>query len=179
MGVVLVEGLHEMEQLIVPLVHPRFAALVFRLCKLVDLALSIRVLGVPPTFSNIISVRASEIPNWFPCFRLWKMWPSKSNSYSPLYSNDESEQIITLEKDDIHASETGRWKYIPQTRASKIGTALLTSILIFLILLTLSLLGSRNMRYDCGHSPAEAVAKNCHFDMLAFAWVPIPCYDAE
>jgi hypothetical protein len=43
MGVVLVEGLHEMEQLIVPLVHPRFAALVFRLCKLVDLALSIRV----------------------------------------------------------------------------------------------------------------------------------------
>jgi hypothetical protein len=107
------------------------------------------------------------------------MWPAKSKSYSPLYSNDESEETITLEKDDIHASETRRWKYVPQTRTSKIGAALLTSILIFLILLTLSLLGSRNMRYDCGHSPAEAAAKNCHFDMLAFAWVPIPCYDAE
>jgi hypothetical protein len=108
------------------------------------------------------------------------MWPSKSVTYSPIQSSDSSFQETLPEKHDteqLHVRK--RWKSILQSRAGQIILALSTSLVIFLILLILSFVGSRNQLYDCGHSPAEAVAKNCHFDMLAFAWVPIPCFDAE
>jgi hypothetical protein len=109
------------------------------------------------------------------------MWPSKSVKYSPIQSSDSSfQETLPLEKHDTEQRHVRkRWKSTLQSRAGQIILALSTSLVIFLILLILSLVGSRNQLYDCGHSPAEAVAKNCHFDMLAFAWVPIPCFDAE
>jgi hypothetical protein len=109
------------------------------------------------------------------------MWPSKSITYSPINSTDESSQETdTFEKHDAELLPTQRrWKLNLHPRVFQIILALSTFLLIFLLLLAFSLLGSKNQLYDCGHSPAEAVAKNCHFDMLAFAWVPIPCFDAE
>jgi hypothetical protein len=32
---------------------------------------------------------------------------------------------------------------------------------------------------SCGHSPAEAVANGCHFDIGLFSWVPDACYFKE
>jgi hypothetical protein len=109
------------------------------------------------------------------------MWPSKSITYSPINSTDESSQeTLKLEKHDAELLHTQRrWKLDLRSRIVQIVLALSTSLIIFLLLLAFSLLGSKHQLYDCGHSPAEAVAKNCHFDMLAFAWVPIPCFDAE
>ncbi|KAK8067396.1 hypothetical protein PG997_014143 [Apiospora hydei] len=37
----------------------------------------------------------------------------------------------------------------------------------------------QEVSHDCGVSPEEASAKGCVFDMLAFAWVPQQCFDAE
>ena len=31
---------------------------------------------------------------------------------------------------------------------------------------------------DCGHSPEEARAKGCVYDVMMQDWVPLPCYDA-
>jgi hypothetical protein len=159
--------------------HSRFGALVSRLCKHVRCRHWYQGFSYPPHLCDIGIYLHIELPRSILPLFYSSMWPSKSNSYSPLYSSDGSEETITSEKDDIPSSKGRYWRFVPQTRASRIGVAFLTSISIFLILLTLSLLGSRNERYDCGHSPAEAVSKNCHFDMLAFAWVPIPCFDAE
>jgi hypothetical protein len=109
------------------------------------------------------------------------MWPSKSIAYAPINSTNEFSQTTpTLEKHEAELSPMQRqWKLNLRSRTVQIVLALSTSLIVFLLLLAFSLLGSKNRLYDCGHSPAEAVAKNCHFDMLAFAWVPIPCFDAE
>ncbi|KIX06365.1 uncharacterized protein Z518_04341 [Rhinocladiella mackenziei CBS 650.93] len=32
---------------------------------------------------------------------------------------------------------------------------------------------------SCGHSPHEAIARNCQFDIMAAVWLPPPCYNAE
>jgi hypothetical protein len=109
------------------------------------------------------------------------MWPSKSITYSPIqFSDSASQETLALEKHDAQPlPKRTCWMSNLQSRTVQIIFAISTSLLIFLILLILSLIGSKNQLYDCGHSPAEAVAKNCHFDMLAFAWVPIPCFDDE
>ena len=31
----------------------------------------------------------------------------------------------------------------------------------------------------CGHSPTEARALGCHFDIMSFCWLPDKCYDTE
>ncbi|KAI0520847.1 hypothetical protein F5B22DRAFT_54612 [Xylaria bambusicola] len=35
------------------------------------------------------------------------------------------------------------------------------------------------MEHPCGSSPAEAVARGCHFDVISFCWLPDACYDTE
>jgi hypothetical protein len=126
-----------------------------------------------------IILRVSPYLSFDLCVQM--MWPSKSITYSPIQSCDlSSQETVALEKHDAQSLPTRtRWTSNLKSRTVQIILALSTSLLIFLILLVLSLIGSKTQLYDCGHSPAEAVAKNCHFDMLAFAWVPIPCFDAE
>src|SRR5262245_52586732 len=38
---------------------------------------------------------------------------------------------------------------------------------------------SRDVRYDCGNSTAQAKAKGCHFDLLTLSWVPWQCANRE
>ncbi|KAJ5163604.1 uncharacterized protein N7500_005434 [Penicillium coprophilum] len=35
------------------------------------------------------------------------------------------------------------------------------------------------MKSPCGNTPAEAKARNCHFDIITFCWLPHRCYDEE
>ena len=52
-------------------------------------------------------------------------------------------------------------------------------------LITLMIIGYRLFEskdgtvYSCGTTPEEAVERDCQFDMLSFAWVPKPCFDAD
>jgi hypothetical protein len=106
------------------------------------------------------------------------MWPRNSINYSPIHSTDRSQETLTPEKiNDGPVPETGRWKTVLRSKAFRISVALSASLL--LVLLAFSIFESKIEQYDCGRSPAQAVSKNCHFDLLAFAWVPIPCFDAE
>ncbi|KAF2114048.1 hypothetical protein BDV96DRAFT_647536 [Lophiotrema nucula] len=70
-----------------------------------------------------------------------------------------------------------RWQHALKSTAFKISLALATLLLLLLALL--SAFAGKGNPYECGNSPIEAVSKNCHFDLLAFAWVPIQCFDAE
>lgn len=111
-------------------------------------------------------------------FLCWSMWSPKSINYSPIHSTDDLQETLTLEKNnDGPVPEMGSWKSVLRSKAFRISIALSTSLL--LVLLAFSIFKSKTEHYDCGRSPAQAVSKNCHFDLLAFAWVPIPCFDAE
>ena len=33
--------------------------------------------------------------------------------------------------------------------------------------------------YWCGHTPEEARARNCHFDVILYSWIPEPCFNQE
>lgn len=35
------------------------------------------------------------------------------------------------------------------------------------------------VHYDCGWSVAEARMKGCHFDIMAYGWIPAPCYESD
>ena len=95
------------------------------------------------------------------------------DNYMPLQKKKKKEKEKKKKK-------KSRWKSALYSTAFR--TSLALSTVLVLLLFSLSPFGdspgARSL-YDCGSSPAEAVSKNCKFDLLAFAWVPIPCFDAE
>lgn len=109
---------------------------------------------------------------------MWPSSPAVSARYSPIQSCEESQETLTLEKDtQALVQEQKHWNYVLRSKAFSISIALSASLITLLVAFTV--LKAKYEIHDCGHSPAEAVAKKCHFDLLAFAWVPIPCFDAE
>lgn len=98
--------------------------------------------------------------------------------YSPVPSGDESQETLTLMSYDNHLPKKSPWKSALYSTAFRISLAL-SAILLLLVLSVSSTFVDSGARYDCGSSPAEAASKDCKFDLLAFAWVPIPCFDAE
>jgi hypothetical protein len=65
-----------------------------------------------------------------------------------------------------------------QNKGFRITSALFVSITL-LLLAYWTFEDNHEKHYACDFSPKEAQAKNCQFDMLAFAWVPRQCFDAE
>lgn len=105
------------------------------------------------------------------------MEPLRPKNYSPVPSSNESQEILPLERYDNYMPKKSRWKSALHSAAFRLSLALSTVLL--LLLFSLSIYINSGLRYDCGSSPDEAAFKNCKFDLLAFAWVPRPCFDAE
>lgn len=101
----------------------------------------------------------------------------RPKDYSPVPCGNESQETLTLENYDSFIPKKSHWKSALHSTAFRISLGLSTVLL--LLLLSLSTFVESGALYDCGSSPSEAASKNCKFDLLAFAWVPIPCFDAK
>ncbi|KAH7398368.1 hypothetical protein BKA66DRAFT_452969 [Pyrenochaeta sp. MPI-SDFR-AT-0127] len=105
------------------------------------------------------------------------MEPLRPKDYTPVPAGNESQETLTLESYDNYIPKKNRWKLALHSTAFR--TSLALSTILLLLLLSLSTFADSGVHYDCGNTPTEAASKNCKFDLLAFAWVPRPCFDAE
>jgi hypothetical protein len=96
---------------------------------------------------------------------------------------DRTQEAFSDEVEDdenlVERDQVTSWRPIINNKGLRISGALLASIFILLLLARGMLQDSHEEHYDCGHSPEEARAKDCQFDLLAFAWVPKQCFDAD
>jgi hypothetical protein len=83
--------------------------------------------------------------------------------------------------EDTEASYRSRNNKISRVHLKRLSIRIAFSFAGFLFLLVfgLAILGLQQNIMSCGNSPMEAIARNCRFDVMNYAWVAKECYDEE
>lgn len=99
-------------------------------------------------------------------------------SFAPQPSSSEAISVTT----SVAASSTKSAPTSPATSAISLAALNIPSSAIEVVEGSLDEIDSQNplahVILDCGHSPEEARAKGCVYDVMMQDWVPEPCYDA-
>ncbi|GJP93028.1 hypothetical protein AlacWU_05927 [Aspergillus niger] len=95
-------------------------------------------------------------------------------SQEPLCKMDQASEFSKQINRDLRRRLTAQYFLL----MFKVAVVLLASITL-LIIGYWFFKSKHEAVYSCGTTPEEAVERDCQFDMLSFAWVPKPCFDAE
>jgi hypothetical protein len=130
-------------------------------------------------------MRIKMLPQYF------NLWTLQINKHHPKAASSNLHDTSSEERESFisgplnHARDPNKNRSVhPHVGIAMIVISAFVVIAAILVLTKLGVwfensnLTPKVLISPCGTSPAEARARNCHFDVISFCWLPDECYDS-
>lgn len=101
------------------------------------------------------------------------------------FLKDDGDKEDDAEIPLMQAKSTPQYRHRPhitchsRLRNAKLLIVTLSAAVTILVVSTLFTWKIQRYRFSCGSSLQEAIANNCNFSVMQYAWIPSICYDPE